>query len=258
MSLPQLHYTSVAAGAGEPGGRFTAADPAIPGPIRAEAAPLLTYEAPAGTPGRLTGTRLRAQPVAFGFAPLSDGSHLLSRTVATGDGGFHAHAVHLPAGTPLPGRVLPVSAWGAAGWLSAAPDRHPADPLTSTALAGGPSRGLTREGIGDFAVSRGPWLAAVLGDLRRASEDPAAPRVVLVERHSADVARWIALAVAVLPREHAERLTFTTYTRRPGSTPHQVVGVLPEDAPDVSDPRFRVHAATGPGPSGPVRDAWAA
>ncbi|CAM5357375.1 GTPase-associated protein 1-related protein [Streptomyces atroolivaceus] len=257
MSLPQLHYTSAAAGDGETGGRFTAVDPVIPGPVRAEAAPLLAYEAPAGTPERLSDAQLRALPVAFGYAALSDGSHLLSRTVATGAGGFHAHAVHLPPGTPIPGRVLPVAAWGAAGWLSATPDRLPHDPLTSMSTAHGPSHGLTREGLGDFAVSRGPWLAAVLSDLRRASEDPSAPPVVLVERQSADVARWVALATAVLPPEHAERLTFTTYTRHPGRGAHQVIGVLPEDAPDARDPRFRVHAASGPRPSGTVDDAWA-
>ncbi|MFH9466554.1 GTPase-associated protein 1-related protein [Streptomyces clavifer] len=257
MSLPQLHYTSVAAGDGEPSGRFTAVDPAIPGPVRTEAAPLLAYDAPAGTPDRLGDARLRALPVAFAFAALTDGSHLLSRTVATGAGGFHAHAVHIPSGTPIPGRALPVAAWGAAGWLSAAPDRTPHDPLTAMSTAQGPSRGLTREGLGDFAVSRSPWLAAVLSDLRRVSEDPSAPPVVLVERQSADVARWVALATAVLPREHAERLTFTTYTRRPGHTTHQVIGVLPEDAPDARDPRFRVHAGSGPRPAGAVDDAWA-
>ncbi|MFG2591859.1 GTPase-associated protein 1-related protein [Streptomyces sp. NPDC048438] len=257
MSLPQLHYTSVVSGDGVPSPRFTAVDPAIPGPVRAEAAPILAYDAPAGTPERLPGAGLRALPVAFGFALLSDGSHLLSRTVATGSGGFHAHAVHLLPGTPIPGRVLPVAAWGAAGWLSATPDRMPPDPLTAMLTAHGPSRGLTREGLGDFAVARSPWLAAVLSDLRRVSEDPSAPPVVLVERQSADVARWVALATAVLPPEHAERLTFTTYTRHPGLTTHQVIGVLPEDAPDISDPRFRVHAASGPRPSGTVDDAWA-
>ncbi|MDX3683796.1 GTPase-associated protein 1-related protein [Streptomyces sp. AK04-4c] len=257
MSLPQLHYTSVTPGDGEPAGRFTAVDPAIPGPVRAEAAPILAYDAPAGTPGRLPDAQLRALPVAFGFVLLSDGSHLLSRTVATGAGGFHAHAVHLLPGTPVPGRVLPVAAWGAAGWLATTPDRMPPDPLTAMAAAHGPSRGLTREGLGDFAVARSPWLAAVLSDLRRVSEDPSGPPVVLVERQSADVARWVALATAVLPRDHAERLTFTTYTRHPGRTTHQVVGVLPEDAPDARDPRFRVHAASGPRPSGTVDDAWA-
>ncbi|MFC8228666.1 GTPase-associated protein 1-related protein [Streptomyces sp. NPDC057287] len=257
MSLPQLHYTSAASGDGEPAGRFTSVDPAIPGPVRAEAAPLLAYEAPEGTPERLTDARLRALPVAFGYVLLSDGSHLLSRTVAGGEGGFHAHAVHLPPGTGIPGRVLPVAAWGAAGWLSATPDRVLPDPLTAMSTAQGPSRGLTRESLGDFAVSRSPWLAAVLSDLRRVSEDPSAPPVVLVERQSADVARWVALATAVLPREHAERLTFTTYTRHPGRSAHQVVGVLPEDAPDARDPRFRVHASSGPRPSGAVDDAWA-
>ncbi|MEU4262042.1 GTPase-associated protein 1-related protein [Streptomyces argenteolus] len=261
MSLAQLHYTSGTAGDGGPGGRFTAVDPAIPGPVRVEAAPLLSYEAPAGTPGRLTDTELRALPVAFSFTALSDGSHLLSRTVAAGTGGFHAHAVLLPAGTPPPGRTLPVAAWGAAGWLSTTPDRALPDPLTSLSashgLAPGLSRGLSREGLGDFAVSRSPWLAAVLSDLRRVSQDRSAPPVVLVERQSADVARWIALATAVLPREHAEQLTFTTYTRHPGATSHQVLGVLPQDAPDPRDPRFRVHAATGPRPAGTVDDAWA-
>ncbi|MDF6018087.1 GTPase-associated protein 1-related protein [Streptomyces sp. JH34] len=257
MSLPQLHYTSVASGDEVPAGRFTVVDPAIAGPVRAEAAPLLAYDAPEGTPDRLTDARLRSLPVAFAFAALSDGSHLLSRTVATGAGAFHAHAVHLPPGAPIPGRVLPVAAWGAAGWLSSPPGRMLPDPLTSMATAHGPSRGLTREGLGDFAVSRSPWIAAVLSDLRRVSEDPSAPRVVLVERQSADVARWIALATAVLPREHAERLTFTTYTRHPGRRAHQVIGVLPEDAPDISDPRFRVHTASGPRPSGTVADAWA-
>ncbi|MFE7748556.1 GTPase-associated protein 1-related protein [Streptomyces sp. NPDC057428] len=257
MSLPQLHYTSVASGDGETGGRFAATDPAIPGPVRAEAAPLLSYEAPAGTPDRLSDAQLRSLPVAFGFVALSDGSHLVSRAVATGPGRFHAHAVHLTPGTPIPGGVLPVAAWGAPGWLSAAPDRTPPDPLTSLFAGHGPSRGLTREGLGDFAVSRSPWLAAVLADLRRASEDLSAPRVVLVERQSADVARWVALAAAALPREHAERLSFTTYTRHPGRTAHHVVGVLPEDAPDISDPRFRVHAASGPRPAAVVDDAWA-
>jgi hypothetical protein len=257
MSLPQLHYTSVAAGDGETVGRFTAVDPAIPGPVRTEAAPLLAYDAPAGTPDRHGDARLRAQPVAFAFAALTDGSHLLSRTVATGAGSFHAHAVLLPPGTPIPGRALPVTAWGAAGWLSAAPDRTLPDPLTALSGAHGPSRGLTREGLGDFAVARSPWLAAVLSDLRRVSEDQSAPPVVLVERQSADVARWVALATAVLPREHAERLTFTTYTRRPGLATHQVIGVQPEDAPDTRDPRFQVHAASGPRPAGAVDDAWA-
>lgn len=256
MSLAQLHYTSATAGGAEPGGRFGGVDRAIPAPVLAEAEALLGYEPPAGTSPLLTGAELRALPVSFSFSALSDGSRLLSRTVAVGAGGFHAHAVHLPAGTPLPGNALPVTAWGAAGWVSVTPDRAIPDPLTARA-AMSPSPGLSREGLNDFAVSRGPWLAAVLADLRRVCEDPSAPPVVLVEQHSADVARWVALAAAVLPRAHAERLTFTTYTRQPRRAPQQVIGVLPQDAPDAGDAAFRVHRATGPRPTEPVADAWA-
>ncbi|GGZ11026.1 hypothetical protein CP967_05635 [Streptomyces nitrosporeus] len=260
MSLAQLHYTStVTSGAKDGGaeGRFTAADASIPGPVRAEAAALLRYETPAGAPGHPATGGLLSPPVAFSFSALADGSHLLSRTVASGAGGFHAHAVHLPAGTALPGRALPVDAWGAAGWLSSTPDRTVPSPLSTPADGPAPSHGFPRDGLGDFAVSRGPWLATVLGDLRRASEDASAPAVVLVERYSADVARWVALACAALPREYAERLTFTTYTRRPGAVPYRVLGVLPQDAPADGDARFRVHRIAGPAPAGPVDDAWA-
>lgn len=121
MSLPQLHYTSVASGDAVPAGRFTAVDPAIAGPVRAEAAPLLAYDAPEGTPDRLTDTRLRSLPVAFAFAALSDGSHLLSRTVATATGGFHAHAVHLPRAWRYPAGCSP---WPPGGPSGGCP-RHP-------------------------------------------------------------------------------------------------------------------------------------
>ncbi|MFW3463283.1 hypothetical protein ACN24K_23645 [Streptomyces microflavus] len=51
--------------------------------------------------------------------------------------------------------------------------------------------------------------------------------MVLVERQNADVARWLGLAAVTLPRESVERLTFTTYTRRPGSSALRVVGRCP-------------------------------
>ncbi|NEC23499.1 hypothetical protein G3I50_35395, partial [Streptomyces parvus] len=102
----------------------------------------------------------------------------------------------------------------------------------------------------DFAVSRGPWLAAVLADLRRASgpKEPGGRPVVLVERQCADVARWLGLASVTLPRECAERLTFTTYTRRPGSSATRVAGMLPEDAEAARAAGLRVHVCAGQAP----------
>ncbi|WP_406456250.1 GTPase-associated protein 1-related protein [Streptomyces sp. NBC_00876] len=267
MSLAQLHYTSATDGDGpETGeaepvrGRFSAVDAAIPASVLTEAGPLLAYEPPAGTPPRLTDTALRALPEAFSFSVLSDGSHLLARTVAVRTGphsalGFHAHAVHLPSGTGLPGGTLPISACRSARWAVTTPDRTLPGPLAAPSAATGHAR--DREGLNDFAVSRGPWLAGVLADLRRLNERESSHRVVLVERQSADVARWIALAGVALPAGLAERLTFTTYTRRPLHAPQQIVGVLPQDAHELTGPGLRVHTCTGPRPEGTVDDPWA-
>ncbi|MFB7548360.1 GTPase-associated protein 1-related protein [Streptomyces sp. NPDC056154] len=258
MSLAQLHYTSASAGDDGGGARFTAVSAGLPTPVLAEAEQLLGYEPPAGAPYHPTAAELRSFPEALSFSALSDGSHLLGRAVALGGpgtGGFHAHAVHLPAGTRLPGDALPITAWRSPNWASTAPNGGAPARIASlpASAAFGP------EALNDFAVSRSPWLAAVFADLRRVREDPSAARVVLVERQSADVARWIALASAVLPPEHAQRLTFTTYTRRPARSPHQVVGVLPQDAPEPGGPggALRVHACSGARPEGPVDDAWA-
>ncbi|MFG2596378.1 GTPase-associated protein 1-related protein [Streptomyces sp. NPDC048462] len=268
MSLAQLHYTSATAGDGPESGedaeipaRFSAVDAAIPASVLTEAGPLLAYEPPAGTARHVTENALRALPESFSFSVLSDGSHLLARTVPVRTAQlsslrFHAHAVHLPAGTPMPGGVLPITACRSARWAAATPDRIPAvDPVTALSAATG--RAADREGLNDFAVSRGPWLAGVLADLRRLGESTESPRVVLVERQSADVARWMALAAAVLPPESTERLTFTTYTRHPQRAPQRVIGVLPQDAHELSGPGFRVHTCTGPRPEATVDDAWA-
>ncbi|MFE6665300.1 GTPase-associated protein 1-related protein [Streptomyces sp. NPDC057697] len=267
MSLAQLHYTSASASAASAddggGARFTAVSAGLPTEVLAEAEQLLRLEPPADAPHRPTTDQLRSLPEAFSFSALADGGHLLARAVAcagpsSGPGtlGFHAHAVHLPAGTRLPDDALPITAWRSPSWASTppaggAPERISALPASA---AFGP------EALNDFAVSRSPWLAAVFADLRRVCEDPAAGRLVLVERHSADVARWIALASAVLPQDDAHRLTFTTYTRRPAHSPHQVVGVLPQDAPRADGPgaqALRVHDCAGARPGEPVDDAWA-
>ncbi|MFB8089684.1 GTPase-associated protein 1-related protein [Streptomyces sp. NPDC055992] len=266
MSLAQLHYTSAADGdgTGEDGptaARFTMVDASIPASVLTEAEPLLTYEAPHGTPERLTDTALRALPEALHFSLLSDGSRILARTVAVRSARssavrFHTHAVHLPTGTRLPEGTLPLTACRSARWAAVTPDRPLPDPLAALPAATG-HEAREREALNDFAVSRGPWLAGVLCGLRRLHGPDAPERIVLVERQSADVARWIALAGLTLPDGLAERLTFTTYTRRPRDAAQRVVGVLPEDAGNLADPALSVHVCSGPRPEGPVGDAWA-
>ncbi|MEU1470246.1 GTPase-associated protein 1-related protein [Streptomyces sp. NPDC005761] len=267
MSLAQLHYTSATGGDGPGTGeaepipaRFTAVDAAIPASVLTEAGPLLAYEPPAGTAPRIADATLRALPESFSFSQLSDGSHLLARTVPVRSSpsssvGFHAHAVHLPAGTRLPGGALPITACRSARWSATTPDRTLPGPLAALPATG---HARDREGLNDFAVSRGPWLAGVLADLRRlCGPDGPSGQVVLVERQSDDVARWIALACVALPDELAERLTFTTYARHPQRAPQQIVGVLPQDAHELSGPGIHVHTCTGPRPEGTGADAWA-
>ncbi|MCZ9344307.1 hypothetical protein NGM37_41840, partial [Streptomyces sp. TRM76130] len=204
-------------------------------------------EPPRDLPARPDASQLRDFPKALGFHRLSDGGRLLSRTVYTGAdysgrwGNFHAHALYLPPGTRLPDGALPITAWESPRWADATPaDRRPA-PLDRLE----PSGLLRRDGLVAFAAARADRLAAFFADLRLLAEDPDACQVVLVEHDSAAVAQWIALACAVLPREVAHRLTFTTYTRRPHQARQQIVGTLPSSEPCAAGPRLRVHDCTG-------------
>ncbi|MFF8435480.1 GTPase-associated protein 1-related protein [Streptomyces bacillaris] len=262
MSLAQVHHISAAAGDESAEGRFTAVGRGVTAALLAELEPLFAYVLPDGAPHRPTDAELRSLPQAFTYAVLSDGSRVVGRTApARGESSapvrFHTHAVHIPVGVPLPGDRLPVEAWRSPHWATVTPagGASLSDPLG--ALPPGPAP--VREGLDDFAVSRGPWLAVVLADLRRASEEPppAGGPVVLVERRSADVARWLGLAAVALPRESAERLTFTTYTRRPGSSALRVVGVAPEDATAAREAGLRVHVCADRPPVEATGDVWA-
>ncbi|MFJ9032477.1 GTPase-associated protein 1-related protein [Streptomyces sp. NPDC102274] len=276
MSLAQLHYTSApqgpdgSDGPDGPGSRFTAVTPGIPPSLLKEAEPLLGYEPPRDAPEHPGVAELAAFPQAFSHSLLSDGTRLLARAVRTGangsggPAGSHTHAVLLPGDAGLPGGGLPISAWNSSRWASAAP----ADGSPAQLEALPPSGLLGREALVGFAASRGPWLPGFLASLRELTEEASgrqdaerAARIVLVERDSANVALWIALACAVLPRDRADLLTFTTYTRRPCDARQRIVGVLPGDAPtpDGRDHRCRVHDCTAPVPAEhtPAPDIWA-
>ncbi|MFJ7999776.1 GTPase-associated protein 1-related protein [Streptomyces sp. NPDC096310] len=238
MGLAQLHYTSAPPGQDGPGSGFVAVTPGIPGPLLDEVERLIGYEPPESAPPHPTAAELAAFPQAFNHSVLSDGSRLLARTVRTATGTdtgagtgtgagatvSHTHAVLLPAGTGLPGGGLPISAWNSVRWADRAPGSGTPAPLEDL-----PPLGLFgRDVLTGFAAARAPWLARFFAGLREQAGTGAPARLVLVERSSADVAQWIALACAVLPREHAEPLTFTTYTRRPLEARQRIVGVLPD------------------------------
>ncbi|MFE3824583.1 GTPase-associated protein 1-related protein [Streptomyces sp. NPDC059092] len=253
MGLAQLHYTSAPPGQVGPGSGsgFVSVTPGLPRSLLDEVERLIGYEPPEGAPPHPTATGLAASPQAFSHSVLSDGSRLLARTVRTvtggGAGGSHTHAVLLPGDTGLPGGGLPISAWNSVRWAAGAPESGPPAPLDDL-----PPLGLFgRDVLAGFAAARAPWLARFFAGLREQTGTGAPARIVLVERSSADVAQWVALACAVLPREHAEPLTFTTYTRRPWEARQRIVGVLPDTAQELSDPERhgRVLDCTGRAPA---------
>ena len=262
MTLAQLHYTSAPPGPDGSGFRFTAVSAGVPQGLLREAEQLIGYEPPRDFPARPEAEQLKSFPKAFSFSELSDGGRLLSRSVYTGAdysgrwGNFHAHALHLPPGTRLPDGALPITAWESPRWADTTPPDGRPVPIDRFE----PSGLLRRDSLIAFAVSRSDRLAAFFADLRALTQDPdTAAQLVLVEHDSADVAQWIALACAVLPREQAHRLTFTTYTRRPQQARQQIIGVLPSSEPVTHDHRYRVHdCTTGPAPQRATgADAWA-
>ncbi|WP_183091629.1 GTPase-associated protein 1-related protein [Streptomyces radicis] len=254
MSLAQLHWTSALPAPDGTGFRLVAASPGVPDDAVREAERLVSYVPRADAPARPTTADLAAEPVAFSHSLLPDGGRLLVRAVRAGADRYHAHAVHLPPGAQLPGEAPPVAAWDAPWWTKAAPPTGAPDPLGAP-----PPAGFGVDTLARFAASRATWLPAFFADVRRASEDEDAPRVVVVERGSGDVARWIALATAALPRPRAQRLTFTTYAGRPSDAPQRIVGALPEHARALTGHRhrLRVHDATGSAAAAPVDDTWA-
>ncbi|WP_405990099.1 GTPase-associated protein 1-related protein [Streptomyces sp. NBC_00986] len=255
----QLHYSSAPSGSEDAGPRFTAVGAEVPPGVLREAERLLGYEPPPGSPQQPDAEQLKRFPTVFGFSELTDGGRLLSRSVCTGTdwaGGpvsFHTHAVLLPAGTRLPDGVLPISTWESPRWAESTPVDGRPDPVDRVE----PSGLLRKEALVPFAVSRAGRLAAFFADLRAVAADPGAGQIVVVEHDSADVARWIALACTVLPREQAHRLTFTTYTHDPRLARQQLIGALPSSEPVADDEHYRVHNCTGRQPSGPVTDTWA-
>ncbi|BCL26866.1 GTPase-associated protein 1-related protein [Streptomyces aurantiacus] len=248
MTHAQLHYTSAPPGPDGSGFRFTAVSADVPQGVLREAEQLIGYEPPRDAPARPDAGELADFPTAFSFSELSDGGRLLSRSVYTGVdysgrwGNFHAHALHLPAGARLPDGALPITAWDSRRWGRQTPADGRPEPIDRFE----PSGLMQLDALVAFAASRADRLAAVLADVRAVAEDPGAGQVVLVERDSAAVAQWIALACAVLPREQAHRLTFTTYTRRPAQARQQIIGVLPSSETVAYGHRHRVHDCTRP------------
>ncbi|QEV20935.1 GTPase-associated protein 1-related protein [Streptomyces alboniger] len=191
------------------------------------------------------------------YSLLPDGGRLLCAALP----GQRVEALYLSADTPGPGPVWPIDTWRSATWEPGAQETLGAGFIESELPV--PEAHFDRELLVEFARERADRVAPFLADVRRLFEDPAGRQIVLVEKDSETVARWVALACASLPEAYVPLLTFTTWTTAPHQSPQQIIGIGPETEFDRTDPAtvtylYRVHDGTG-GPQSPPpdRDPWA-
>ncbi|GAB2503114.1 GTPase-associated protein 1-related protein [Nocardiopsis aegyptia] len=279
MSTAEAHYTSVESGpTGDPGFQFVHVSPGLRPALLRRIERLLSYEPPPAMPVRPDPAELSDFPVALSHTRLTNDTTVLSHTVYVGRdhtgryGNYYAHALVLHGARGS--GALPIDTWGSSLWRTAAQDARadtrtgPAADTAPQAEAGSTAGGGTADRHAVQGLPHGPALlspdrltafarrhpgrvAAVLTDVLRAlDEDGGADRQVVLVGSSTEAAHWIALACHSLPADLAERLTFTTYTRRPDLSPHHVIGVTEDCAAAVADnasaDRYRVHRSTGP------------
>lgn len=224
----QAHYTSAppSAGARHGGFRFTAVSPAAR-PALDVLSPLTGYAPPPGA------ARLPEFPVAFAYDRPGGDAVVLTRTRYTGrdyTGRWGNHFCHALYATldELAG-LRPVELWDTPQWAPA-PELDDGRPLPDlTELLPGSSVGPERvrrvlDGTGEKGIR---LLERLLTAALRALAGEGAG-VTLVSADPERVVDWIAAVSYTLPAGLAARLTFTTYTARPGDDHRHLTGTRPQ------------------------------
>jgi hypothetical protein len=243
VPFQQLFYTSCERGlGGYDGYQFNAVTPGVPPAVLREVEERTVYEPPPwlGGPDQ---NEPGAYPVAFSHG-MSDatGASVTSHVVFTGTdysgrpGNYFVHA--LVTSTPELdfGPLFPAELWGAALWQST-----PSAGTELPELPGPPSPGvIDRPRVQAFLDARKaesvlPELLTAVGRAL-AGERP----VLVVTEDATENARWIAAVSYLLGKELARRLTFTTYSRRPGYSRYHVTGALAGTVPSEADASFQV------------------
>jgi GTPase-associated protein 1, N-terminal domain type 2/GTPase-associated protein 1, middle domain/GTPase-associated protein 1, C-terminal domain len=256
MTFRQFHYTSCANGpAGYSGYQFSAITPGTSAAVLREVEELTVYQPP---PGLLVSPSDEpdAYPVAFLHAvSAATGASVTAQVVFAGTdysgrpGNYFAHALVTSTPDLDFGSLLPAELWGADLW-----QRQPGPSSELPELPGPPPRGIVhRRGVQAFldAQKADGILAALLTAV--GSSLAGARPVLLASRDVTESAWWIA-AVSYLLGDHlGRRLTFTTYSHRPGAARFHLIGVLSSALPPDADTRFQLFdLASGLMPAGSV------
>ena len=257
MAFQQLYYTSCENGLGGYGGyQFNAITPGVSAAVMREVEDRTVYEPPAWLLADPSPDEPEAYPVAFSHGTSeATGAAITAQVVFTGTdysgrpGNYFAHA--LVTSTPEQdfGQLLPVELWGAELWHTSPVDGPELPPLPGPP----PPGAIDRPGVQAFLDARG--ADGVLPELLTAvGRAMAGDRPVLVASH--DVSEniwWIAAVSYLLGEQLGHRLTFTTYSHRPGYSRYHLTGILPETLPPGADSSFQLFdLATGQAPGGGV------
>jgi GTPase-associated protein 1 len=257
VAFQQLYYTSCDNGLGGYGGyQFNAITPGVSAAVMREVEDRTVYEPPGWLLSDPCPDEPEAYPIAFSHGTSeATGAAITARVVFTGTdysgrpGNYFAHA--LVTGTPEQdfGPLLPAELWGAELWQAS-----PVDGSDLPALPGPPPRGpIDRPGVQAFLDAR--RADGVLPELLTAvGRAMAGDRPVLVASHDVSENIWWIAAISYLLGEHlGHRMTFTTYSHRPGYSRYHLTGILPETLPPSADASFQLFdLATGQTPGGGV------
>ncbi len=257
MAFKQLYYTSCEHGLGGYGGyQFNAVTTGVSPAVLREVEEQTVYEPPRW----LTGPgpdEPEAYPVAFSHGiSEATGAAVTAQAVFTGTdysgrpGNYFVHALVTDTPEDDFGSLLPAELWGAAAlWQT-----QPADDTELPELPGPPPRGvIDRAGVQAFLDARGagdvlPRLLTAVGQAMSGDRP-----VLVVSDDVTENAWWIAAVSYLLGEQLAHRMTFTTYSHRPGYTRYNLVGILPEALPPDAEASFRTFDfTTGRTPAGDV------
>jgi GTPase-associated protein 1, N-terminal domain type 2/GTPase-associated protein 1, C-terminal domain/GTPase-associated protein 1, middle domain len=250
VAFQQLYYTSCENGLGGYGGyQFNAITPGVSAAVMREVEDRTVYEPPGWLLADPCPDEPEAYPVTFSYGTSeATGAAITAQVVFTGTdysgrpGNYFAHA--LVTGTPEQdfGPLLPVELWGAELWHTS-----PVDGTDLPELAGPPPPGaIDRPGVQAFLDARGAdgVLPGLLTAVGRAM---AGDRPVLVVSHDVSENIWWIAAISYLLGEHlGYRMTFTTYSHRPGYSRYHLTGILPETLPPSADSSFQLFDLTVP------------